>query len=684
MRVSKLMATVAAVPLLLSTLGSPALADDISNDLDGDIDAVAEVMALQVGGSAGTTKIYLQPRNGDGNPGCNLPGSATLELGIGSSDTTVATVSPSSVTFTSCGDFKALTVTPVAEGTATVSASLTRTTGTSGSFNLAPATFTVNVTPAATNTPPSVKVTGVEAGATYDKGAVPDAVCEVTDAEDGDRAFPATLGAITGEHAAGGIGSQTASCSYTDAGKLTAAESVTYSIGDPTVPEISYTLEPGSPDGLEGWYRGDVTLTWHVTEPDSPGSLRKTGCTDQVITADQLATEYTCSAGSAGGTTGTVSVSVKRDGTAPTVEYGGLVSGTEGNEGWYTSDVTVGFTGTDGHSGLAEESQQATSRGEGHAVTVGSPAFTDRAGNTRDAGYVSSPAFKIDKTGPEVTYDGVENGTPGANGWYISDVVQRFKAVDTLSGPTEELGTVTLDTEGEGLTAESPAFSDVAGNTTAAGAASSPGVKIDKTAPSVPVISGAPSDGSSFVWGTTPDLTAGCTAEDAVSGLQGCEVVRTGPADPKAVGTHTLTATATNGAGLSSTATTTYTVTAWNTYGFYAPVDMTAKGATSKVWNVVKAGSTVPLKFEVYAGDTELTSIDAVKDYRWKAITCTTGEYEAVADTLLSTGGTSLRYDSVAGQFIQNWKVPTGGGKCYDATVTTQDGSTITAYFKTK
>ena len=51
---------------------------------------------------------------------------------------------------------------------------------------------------------------------------------------------------------------------------------------------------------------------------------------------------------------------------------------------------------------------------------------------------------------------------------------------------------------------------------------------------------------------------------------------------------------------------------------------------------------------------------------------------------MTSTGGTSLRYDATGGQFIQNWKTPTGAGSCYTATMTALDGSSITAYFKIK
>jgi hypothetical protein len=80
----------------------------------------------------------------------------------------------------------------------------------------------------------------------------------VTDAQDGPSSSRPTLSAITGTYASDGIGSQTASCSYTDKGGLTASSSVTYAIVDPTAPAISSLLTPATPDGLAGWYKSNV------------------------------------------------------------------------------------------------------------------------------------------------------------------------------------------------------------------------------------------------------------------------------------------------------------------------------------------------------------------------------------------------------------------------------------------
>jgi hypothetical protein len=112
--------------------------------------------------------------------------------------------------------------------------------------------------------------------------------------------------------------------------------------------------------------------------------------------------------------------------------------------------------------------------------------------------------------------------------------------------------------------------------------------------------------------------------------------------------------------------------------GFYQPVDM-----MDGVWNTVKNGSTVPLKFEVFAGTTELTSTSVVKQPLMATQTlCTGGATDDIE--LLATGATSLRYDTTSGQFIYNWQTPKKAGYCYVVTVKLEDGTSISANFKLK
>src|SRR5581483_5137800 len=93
----------------------------------------------------------------DGKQGCNLTGSTTAGFSVASSNPATATVSPSSLTFTSCGDSRTIQVTPGTAGTSTIT--LTQTgNNTGGSFDTAPATFTVNVTSACTPAPAAPSV----------------------------------------------------------------------------------------------------------------------------------------------------------------------------------------------------------------------------------------------------------------------------------------------------------------------------------------------------------------------------------------------------------------------------------------------------------------------------------------------------------------------------------------------
>ena len=824
-------AAVAAGGLLLSSAGL-VYADELYNKLDGSIDSTAEVMPLNVGGPNGSTKIAVNPTNEDpGKQGCNLTGQSTLTVEFRSSAPTKVSVVPSIATFTACGSEQQLFVVPVAEGSADITAHILSNT-TSGNFDLAPATFTVNVTkPTPTNTAPQLSVNGVVTGASYTKGAVPAATCSVVDAEDGNKSFPATLSATSGPDGATGIGTQEASCRYTDKGGLNVASSVTYNIVDGTGPDVTYTLSPAEADGLGGWYKSAVTLDWTVTDADSPSTIRREGCEKVTVALDQLSAGYTCSASSSGGPATPVTVSIKKDGTAPLVEYTSP-AGRLGNEGWYTSDVVATFTGNDDTSGLTSPTQTATTTGEGAAVTVGSPAFTDIAGNTTRSGSATSDAFKIDKTAPRVSFTGATT-EPNEHGWYNTDVEAIFTGTDDVSGPASVTDTAKTSGEGDNLTAASPAFQDVAGNTTAAGAATSAAYKVDKTAPTVsydgavtgtmgkndwytsdvdvtfgvadalsgvesgtrtvtsegedaevrvaspavedlagnvrnagaaaptfkidktaPTVRYAGEAGTkgSNGWYTSDvevtfdvsDLTSGVevpthkvtsqgegpgvevvspAVEDRAGNVTGAgAVTRSYNIDKKAptvtfdsvlgdsyfgstpaaptctatdneggsgiagsctvtgystsVDTHMLYATATDFAGNETTVTQAYEVKPWTLKGFYQPVDM------SGVWNTVKGGSTVPAKFEAFVGDTELTDPARMK-FTAAKVTCNPLAPEDAIEVLAS-GSTSLRYDALAGQFVYNWKTPTGAGNCYRLTLTADDGTSISANFKLK
>src|SRR5918995_1136591 len=98
-------------------------------------------------------------------------------------------------------------------------------------------------------------------------------------------------------------------------GSSAALGTVAIFAADPTPPVIVPTV--AGQLGSNGWYTGDVTVTWSVVDPQSQ-SLVTSGCGQTRITADTSGATLTCTARSDGGTS-SASVTVKRDATPPAV-----------------------------------------------------------------------------------------------------------------------------------------------------------------------------------------------------------------------------------------------------------------------------------------------------------------------------------------------------------------------------
>ena len=84
---------------------------------------------------------------------------------------------------------------------------------------------------------------------------------------------------------------------------------------DPTPPLVVPSID--GPLGYGGWYTGDVTVTWDVSDPQTTISTQS-GCETVTVTADTAGTTFTCVATSDGGTS-TGSVTVRRDATPPSL-----------------------------------------------------------------------------------------------------------------------------------------------------------------------------------------------------------------------------------------------------------------------------------------------------------------------------------------------------------------------------
>ncbi len=184
------------------------------------------------------------------------------------------------------------------------------------------------------------------------------------------------------------------------------------------------------------------------------------------------------------------------------------------------------------------------------------------------------------------------------------------------------------------------------------------------------------------VWdGTT---AASVVTTTVVGALVGDDVELTGGTATFAsstVGTWTVTLT---GAGLmgsdagnynlTSVETTTATITtAFRIIGFDSPVDMTVVG-NPRIYNSVKNGQTVPLKFRVFnLNGTEVTSTTGLSAWA-RNVGCASGIVEPDLIPVASTADTGLR--RTGDRFHFNWAVPKGALKCYQVLIQTVDGST--------
>jgi hypothetical protein len=148
---------------------------------------------------------------------------------------------------------------------------------------------------------------------------------------------------------------------------------------DTTPPVI--TPEILGTQGMNGWYTSDVTLSWTVSDAQSP--FTSTGCDPVTIASDQTATQYTCSADSDGGAS-SASVTIARDATKPATTVTDVAEGATYNLG---SVPQAGCATTDNLSGVATEATLALTGGDAQGVgdiTATCSGALDVAGNAAD------------------------------------------------------------------------------------------------------------------------------------------------------------------------------------------------------------------------------------------------------------------------------------------------------------
>jgi hypothetical protein len=667
--------------LIFSVAGIQAFADNVEAD---SIETNLNSVTVDVGESA-PIKYWIQANNGDGETGCNAKPDSPAIVNINAPSKVVA--SPSQLPFTGCGssttNFKVATLTSDTPGTYEITASVSDNGP--GTYNTNPAKVTLTVVPKADTTAPTLNLPkDITKEATG-----PTEVTYTATATDNGQDVPITCTPASGSTFQ--LGTTTVNCSAKDAAGNEAKGSFTVTVtkpADQTKPTISIT----SPSNGATLTTDSITVEGTASDADSGlakvevkvGSGSYSGASGtstwsaQVTLAEgenTITAQATDKAEPANTATDSVTVTYTPPDTTPPKFDPALSDMTVEATKPEGADVSYKVTATDDR----DPSPTVTCKPEsGSTFPLGTTPVactaTDATGNKADGSFNIKV---VDTTAPTLelpTLTPIE--ATGPNG---AIVTYTATAKDLVDGSFAASCTPASESEfALGTTEVTCDAKDKAGNAATAGT-----FKVtvqDKTAPKLTV----PADMSIKATGADgAKVTYTATATDAVDANP---TITCTPASDSTfpVGTTTVSCTATDHSGNTSPAATFKVSVTLTMAGFYQPVDM---GSTI---NTVKAGSTVPFKFEIFAGTTELTSTtfngNPIGAFTAKKVACTGGTEDPIEQVVTATGGTVLRYDSTSGQFVYNWQTPkTPAGACYDTTFTvTADGSTLTAHFKAK
>jgi hypothetical protein len=201
---------------------------------------------------------------------------------------------------------------------------------------------------------------------------------------------------------------------------------------DTTAPVVTGMLTP-APNGA-GWNNTDVAIAWSASDPESAITSGPSPAS-AMASVDGAGQIFSATATNDAGLVGEGSVTVNLDKTKPAI-VAAVFAGTEGSNGWYTSNVTVRFVCSDATSGVANCPSDQALTGQGLNMSSAQTA-TDVAGNTSDAS--NTVSVNIDSVNPTLSITGVQDGGV----YLLGQVSPGIQCSDATSGVESSSGSLT-------------------------------------------------------------------------------------------------------------------------------------------------------------------------------------------------------------------------------------------------
>jgi hypothetical protein len=480
--------------------------------------------------------------------------------------------------------------------------------------------------------------------------------------------------------------------SVDNAGNAEAEKTATVSV-DKTAPTISSAAvkldSSGNPAGAytaSSWTNQSVRVSFTCEDSLSDVDSTASNIAGSDVTnegAGQSANSTGSCVDNAGNTSSGASfANINIDKTAPSVAYTSA-SPAANTVGWHKDNVTATFTATDNLSGFGSSASMtvtgtATTSGEGRGVTVGSPAFTDNAGNSAVAGAETSAGFNIDTSAPNPPTAATDRTPEDAvGGWFRNTVTVGYSSTDPdLADGSAGSGIASPGTNQTFNTSNTHSYSglatDNAGNVSNATTGT---VKVDATKPSVNLT--CPT--SPILLGST--ASANWNASDAHSGLA-TPANGSIALDTRSVGSKMASApagTASDRVGLESDASNSCS---YNVVYSHSSILQPINTAPVDPMSVFKINSTVPVKVQLTGGSASVTNaVITIAIARQNNSLVGDWTDEGVVSTAASTTGNLLRYDASSNQYIFNLGTKSLSAGTYRITLSFDDGTTTEAFF---